>query len=479
MDIFSYLQRKGIDTVDRSFYRMIAIWESWYKGKVRNFTRYRVYSGQGTYSIKHRKGLGMAKKLAEDIADLLLNERVQITLSDETTGDFVSEVLRQNGFLVLGNDYQERKAYSGTVAYIPYLQDAEADEEGRIIPGTGKIGIDYVSAKDIYPISWNNGKITECAFTFQKTVARRKYIQVQIHQMEETEQGLQYVIENNVLECQTGSREGKELKEEEWKQLKPFRNLSTRVETGSSEPQFTIDRLNIVNNADEDESNPMGIAIYANSIDILKKLDIEYDSYNNEFDLGRKRIFVAPEMIRNIDGNPAFDPEDTVFYQLPDNYDKDKEGLIKEINMDLRSEQHSKAINDDLNYLSLKCGFGTERYKFDSSGVKTATEVISENSDMYRMIKKHEIILEDVLKELIQIIIRLGIVLGNPLNPDTEITIDFDDSIIEDKQAERQSDRQDVSMGAMPLWEYRAKYYGETEEKAKASVEQPEDTVIE
>ena len=63
----------------------------------------------------------MAKKLSEDIADLLLNERVQITLSDETTGDYVNEVLRENQFLVLGNDYQERKAYSGTVAYIPYL----------------------------------------------------------------------------------------------------------------------------------------------------------------------------------------------------------------------------------------------------------------------------------------------------------------------------------------------------------------------
>ena len=51
--------------------------------------------------------------------------------------------------------------------------------------------------------------------------------------------------------------------------------------------------------------------------------------------------------------------------------------------------------------------------------------------------------------------------------------------IIEDKEAERQSDRQDVSMGAMGLWEYRAKYYGETEEQAKATVQQPEDTVIE
>lgn len=108
--------------------------------------------------------------------------------------------------------------------------------------------------------------------------------------------------------------------------------------------------------------------------------------------------------------------------------------------------------------------------------MKTATEVISENSDMYRMLKKHEIILEDVLKELIQIIIRLGVVLGNDLNQDSEITIDFDDSIIEDKSAERQQDRQDVSMGVMPLAEYRAKWYGETEEEAAANL--PEQNAV-
>ena len=146
--------------------------------------------------------------------------------------------------------------------------------------------------------------------------------------------------------------------------------------------------------------------------------------------------------------------------------------------MNIRAEQHSKAINDDLNYLSLKCGFGTERYQFGSTGVKTATEVISENSDMYRMIKKHEIILEDVLKQLIQIIIRLGIVLGNPLNPDTEITIKFDDSIIEDKETERNRDRQDVSMGVMSHAEYRSKWYGETLEEAESKLPE-QNTVME
>lgn len=408
--------------------------------------------------------MGMAKKISEDIADLLLNERVKITLSDETTGAFVQQVLDENRFLVLGNDYQERKAYTGTVAYVPYLRDAEVTETGEIL--SGKIGIDYISAGNIFPVSWSNGTVTECAFTFVKTINRKKYVQVQFHKLENG----QYVIENNVLECMAGSREGKELAPEQWKQLKPFADLAPRIETGSTYPQFVLDRLNIVNNADDDESNPMGVAVFANAIDILKKLDIEFDSYSNEYEIGRKRIFVAPEMLKNVNGSPAFDPDDTVFYMLPDDYDKKGEGLIHEINMELRAEQHSKAINDDLNYLSMKCGFGTERYKFDGTGVKTATEVISENSDMYRTLKKHEIILEDVLKQLIHIIIRLGIVLHNNLTEEVEITIDFDDSIIEDKEAERQQDRQDVSMGAMSVAEYRAKWYGETLEQAKQMV---------
>lgn len=472
MNIFDYFQKKGINTVDASFYRKIEEWKSWYNGNVRNFSFYRVYSGQGTYTRRKRKSLGMAKKLSEDIADLLLNERVKITLSDEKTGDFVAKVLENNNFLVLGNEYQERKAYTGTVAYVPYLSDMEIADDGTII--SGKIKINYISASNIYPVSWNNGKITECIFTFVHTVNRKKYVHIQFHKLE----GEQYVIENTVLENSAGSREGRELARQEWKKLKPFRDMIYRVETGSLEPQFVIDRLNIINNADNDESNPMGIAIFANSIDVLKKIDTEFDSYSNEFELGKKRIFVAPEIMKNKDGSPAFDPEDTVFYKLPDEYAEKKDGKsIINIDMQIRSEDHSKAINDDLNYLSLKCGFGTHRYRFENGNVKTATEVISENSDMYRTIQKNEIILDDVIQQLVKIIIRMGIVIGESLSEEATVTIDFDDSIIEDKKAERDRDRQDVAMGAMTLWEYRKKWYSETEEQAKKAVSQPAEVI--
>lgn len=462
MNIFTYFKNLGIDTVDSSFYSQIKKWESWYNGDVQKFHHYYVYNGKNKIRCR-RLSLCMAKKLCEDMADLLLNERVKITVGNsETTNDFVQKVLEKNKFLVKGNDYQERKACTGTVAYIVQIKDAQTDEEGNV--SGGDVCINYLQAKNIFPISWENGEITEAAFLFPKTVERKKYALIQIHRLGDEDGRQQYIIENHVVQCTSGA--GTEIPPEKWGELKQFAGISPVIETGSDKPQFVIDRLNIVNNADEDDTNPMGVSIFANSIDTLAKIDMEYDSYANEFNLGRKRIFVAPEMLSDINGNQAFDENDTVFYQLPEESNMGSKPIY-EVDMELRAEQHSKAVNDDLNFLSFKCGFGTERYRFDRGSVTTATQVISDNSDMYRSLKKHEIILENVIKDLIRIIIRLGVVLRVPgLSEDVEITIDFDDSIIEDKASERQQNRQDVSMGVMRHEEYRAKWYGETEEEA-------------
>ncbi len=471
MDIFSYFRDKGIDTLDPAFYKQIRIWRSWYDSKVRKFHRYKVYRGNGTSVNCDRYTLGMAKKVCEDMADLLLNERVTITIADETTDAFVKRVLTENKWEELGNEYQEWKSALGTAAYVVYIKDAVLDESGRMAGGS--IGINYVDAANIYPTSWQNKVITECIFTFHKTHHRKKYVHIQYHRPEDIsdENRKQYVIENTVVENTKGA--WKELTPQEWEAIPTFSGLAERIETGSDQPLFIIDRLNMVNNADTDPTNPMGVALFANAIDVIKKLDLEYDSYANEFSLGRKRIFVAPELLTTQLGDAVFDPDDTVFYELPEDYFKNSESkeAMHEVNMELRIEEHSSAINDDLNWLSLKCGFGTDRYKFEGDGVKTATEVISENSDMYRSLQKHELVLERVLIQLIRTIIRAGISMGiSGLNESTAVTIAFDDSIIEDKTTERQSDRQDVSMGAMSLAEYRAKWYGETLEQAQENL---------
>ena len=465
MNIRKYLKDLGFDTVTGSFYRYVKIWEDYYRGSVRGFHSYKVYNGKD-YTRQKRYSLGMAKKVCEDIADLLLNEHVGIVVDDPESQSYADAVLKANNFWVKGNEYQERKAYSGTVAYIPHLIGATTDDSGQIMGGM--VSINYVSAADIYPITWDNGYISECAFSVHHVIGGHEYDHIQLHLLEKTPEGDEYVIENHVVENRGSGDGGTEVSPDKWKDLGDFASMSPRIRTGSPFRQFVIDRLNIVNSVSED--NPLGMAIFGNSLDQLRGIDVVYDSYVNEFILGKKRIYTTPEVLAtDAFGNQIFDPNDVVFYMLPEEMKAGDKPII-ESNMTLRASEHNAALNDMLNILSVKTGFGTKHYQFNSGNISTATQVISENSDMFRSLKKHELILEDVLTELIEIILRLGVVAGHKVQPDAEITIRFDDSIIEDKTAERERDRQDVAIGAMSLAEYRAKWYDEDLEEAARNI---------
>ena len=58
------------------------------------------------------------------------------------------------------------------------------------------------------------------------------------------------------------------------------------------------------------------------------------------------------------------------------------------------------------------------------------------------------------------------------------MTCAFNDSILTDEEAERQQDRNDVSMGVMKLEEYRAKWYGEDPETAAANLPEAAGAII-
>ena len=79
-----------------------------------------------------------------------------------------------------------------------------------------------------------------------------------------------------------------------------------------------------------------------------------------------------------------------------------------------------------LNLLSKKCGLGNDRYQFEAGGVKTATEVISEKSDLYQNLRKHELLLGPAIVDMVKALAFLD---GAP-KPDVQVS--FDDSIIND-----------------------------------------------
>lgn len=460
--IINKLKELGFYTIPESFYSKVDEWDGWYRGNVESFHPYKVYTGINTVTCR-RYSLGAAEKVCKDWANLLLNEKVKITLEGRAEQEFVDEVFRDNNFWVKANELQELTAALGTTAIVARVTGQQASAVSGVSAGSGRVCLDYVTIHNIMPLSWQNGQISECAFGSALSSDGKDYYYLQIHKLVN---GL-YDISNYLYKSNSDS-----YIEVPLSTVKELAKVPAVVHTGSEHRQFVIDRLNIVNNVDY--TLPVGVAVFANAIDVLKGIDIVYDSYINEFVLGKKRIMVKPGATKTDDGEPVFDPSDVVYYVLPE--DSNDVPLIQPIDMDLRVNEHKTGLQDSLNLLSAKCGFGENHYQFDNGNITTATQVVSENSEMFRTIKKHEIVLNDVLIELCRIILRLGnTALGKGLNEDVEISIDFDDSIIEDKQSDFNHDMQLLTAGIMNDWEFRMKWMNEDEATARAALPKMED----
>lgn len=438
--ITRYLKQRGYGTVDDAFYAKIGVWFRWYRGKVASFHTYRQYNGLRKIT-RQRKTLGMAKKIPEDWANLALNEKVEIVIDHDAVSEQVHAVLAANNFRVKGNQLVELTFALGTGAFVEY-RDGD------------RIKIDYIRAGMIYPLTWDNGRITECAFASERTKGRDKLVYLNIHRLERG----QYVVENAMFK-----RNGNDLSPVDLPD-----DVLEIVHTGSETPLFQILTPNIVNNIDPD--CPMGVSVFANALDQLEGVDLVYDSYMNEFRLGKKRILVPLSMARiqmQDDGvaHPVFDENDTEFFAVQPEQGSDQK--ITDINMDLRHEAHEAGIKTALGLLSAKCGLGNDRYSFEHGNVKTATEIVSEKAELFQNLKKHELLLEKAIADLC---CAIAFLLGHKTA--FEVTVNFDDSIIEDRPAEQQRDMQQVRDGLMAVWEYRMKYFGESEADAKAMAEE-------
>lgn len=468
MTVINKLKELGYTTIPEEFYQRVDDWRSWYQGNVKGFHRYKRYNGNKKVNVQ-RATLGMGKKVCEDWANLLMNEKVKITLEGKAEQEFIDRIFTQNNFAVKANEMQEMKSALGTVAYIPRVVNYGMLSTGEPVPGNATdIALDYVTIDHIFPLTWQNGYITECAFDSIVTRSGKNYLYLQIHRKDEY--GF-YVIENSIYRI-----ENENLSDASLKDVPGFERIPPVVHTGSDKRQFVIDRLNIANNLDY--LLPVGIPVFANAVDVLRGIDCAYDCYINEFENGPLILAVKMAATKWEDGQPSIDDNDRRFYLLEE--DATGGNVITPISPQLRTAQLNVGLQDMLNLLSSKCGFGETYYRFNGGSVATATQVISENSTMFRTIKKHEIVLEQVLIELCRILLRLGnIAMNANLREDVEISIDFDDSIIEDKATNFARDMQLLAAGILNDYEFRAKWMNEDEETAKAALPKMQDMVEE
>jgi A118 family predicted phage portal protein len=318
--------------------------------------------------------------------------------------------------------------------------------------------IDYIRADMIYPLSWDNDRIIECAFASQKVMTisdkPEAVYYVQLHH----KYGNGWRIKNALLN-QTGDEIALPDGMQEESPVSPV-------------PLFQIVRPNTINTADFD--SPLGAAVFADALEQLADCDIVWDSYINEFILGKKRLMVPMSlaklmMHKDADGNerldPIFDPNDALFYV----YEADGDSAQKpiELDMNLRTDAHEQGLQRCIDTLSKKCGLGVGRYRFDQEGVKTATEVISAKSDLYQSLKRHEKTFGDAIIGMVK---ALAFLTGHSY--DVDVTVHFDDSIIEDANATLDRCIKRVSNGLMSKLQAIMEVDGVDEDEAKRRLEE-------
>lgn len=444
-----YLSRSNRNTAYIPYTTVMQECYAWYRN-LTDWHNYFIYNGLRRVKQERAK-LGMAKTVCEDWASLLLNEKVAITTDSQAETDKINEVLDNNNFSVEANKLVELMFALGTGAFV------ETWNGERVV-------LDYIQGDMIFPLAWDNGVITECAFAKIGGSLKDAKFTVIMHTLENGE----YVIKTVELDGDGGVCRptrpiqvayGLRTVEEDNKEF------TSIIYTQSSVPCYQIIKPNIVNNYDK--TNPLGMGIIYNAVDILKSVDTEYDSYLNEFNLGKKRIFVKSGLksIKMLDNAKDkrnsivnhIDPNDTMYYTL--NSENDDGKLPIEIfDPTLRTNEHNIALNTQLNLLSRKVGLGAGYYEFQGGNVaRTATEIVSMNSSLFRNLCKHELVMTTALTGMCKAILNLyNLYGGTNFDIDTEITIDYDDSIIDDTEKAQQKAMAEFNAGLIDQVEYFA-----------------------
>ena len=432
-------------------------WNSWYVGNVKSFHNYFIYNGQRKVN-KKRFTLNMAKEISEDWADILWSEKCKISLKNEESQKQFDELIDSLDLYTTITQAIEKSGALGTEVAVVSAYDIIKNEDGMTLDvSNAKTRVNLVDVDWIFPLSWDNTGITECAFGSVQYIVGQKYVVLSVHKLNDKGN---YVIYNHLFSETNGNLTevlGQEGTENEF-------------DTKSNIKWFAPFKPLLTNNLFSD--SPFGIPHYANAIDVMKAVDIDFDAFKNEVKDGRRRTFVRAELLNYDDGEQklTFDPEDTDIYVLPKGANKDD--LIQSDTDNLRVNEQIEALNTSLNILGNKVGFGDNHFKYNGVNLQTATAVISSNSKMARRMKKLQIGYESAIYDLVKAICYVSSTFGvYNLNTD-DMVIQFDDSIVEDVESESIRALREYNAGLISAEEYRQRIFGESPEIAKKAIEE-------
>lgn len=481
----------GVPAFNQFYYFGIFPWKYIYRGYYKPWHRIDSPTIKDPRNKRDLERMDAAKAACAELAGLIWSEQCEVHVSqgngeEQPLDDFVHDILAKNGFWTKMQEHIEQALALGGGA-IKVWYEERRDTNGNVIPGSGEIRLGFCMADQFVPTAWDNAKVTEGVFISRQAKGGYYYTRLEWHKWD----GLTYWVTNELYRSEKKDAQDPQATEPQdilgfrypLNTIYPLLSEATPLE-GLSGSLFAYYRTAQANNLDD--NSPLGVSIYANAMSTLKALDICYDSFIREFVLGKKRIIVPAQCINTVidpttnEMRRYFDATSEVYEALPtDNPDALK---ISDNAVELRVEEHILAINAFLSILCLQLGFSAGTFTFDrAQGLKTATEVISENSKTYKTIKGHQLQVKMAINQIVDAIIQVASLYdvqwkGKSIRAlaakPWESKVVFDDSILQDRQTNVNEGILLCGNGLMSKKRFLVETLGMTEDEALRELEE-------
>ena len=420
---------------------------------------------------KHRKlnHLPIARTASKKIASLVYNEQAEITADDDTLNDFLNDMLGNDRFNKNFERYLESCLALGGLAMRPYVDG-------------DKVRVAFIQAPVFLPLQSNTQDVSSAAILTKTIKSEGKnnvyYTLVEFHEWV-TKDGSEYGstkdkslyrVTNELYKSRTDSTLGERVNLSElYPDLEPVTVLKDL-----SRPLFTYLKTPGMNN--KDINSPLGLSIFDNAKTTIDFINRTYDEFMWEVKMGQRRVLVPEQMTQlkaqdeqgNITFKRRFDVEQNVYMQIAaGNMDS---GNITDLTTPIRSSDYISAIAEGLKLFEMQIGVSNGMFTFDGQGVKTATEIVSENSDTYQMRNSIVALVEQSIRELCVSMCELGKAVGlykGTIPELDDISVNLDDGVFTDRHAELDYWMKMVAAGLAPKTMAIAKTLNVTEEQAE------------
>ncbi|HFI0306340.1 TPA: phage portal protein [Streptococcus suis] len=423
------------------------------------FDKVKYKDSNGNDQVRDFNHLPIGRTAAKKIASLVFNEQAEIKLNNQDADIFLSETLKNDRFNKNFERYLESCLALGGLAMRPYVDD-------------DKVRVSFIQAPVFFPLQTNTQDVSSAAIVTKSTkVVNKKLMYYTLIEIHEWKNSLDYFITNELYESEDAGRVGSRVPlnviYEDLKDVVKVDNVTR--------PLFTYLKPPGMNN--RDINSPLGLSIFDNAKTTIDFINTTYDEFMWEVKMGQRRVAVPSQTVRTeydlngdmITTRKEFDVGHNVYEQFDSGLD---EGIkITDLTTPIRSDDYIKAINEGLSLFEMQLGVSAGMFTFDGRSMKTATEIVSENSDTYQMRNSIVALVEQSLKELVVSIFELARAydLYNGQVPDIDdISINLDDGVFTDRNAELNYWIKVVNAGFGTQLQAIEKVLNVTPEKAKA-----------